>query len=63
VASGTVNEHQKPCFIVDYKGFYMGLKVQIEYMRQLQFLPQEEQYAPIFVDTMDELINKLSELK
>ena len=21
VASGTVNEHQKPCFIVDYKGF------------------------------------------
>jgi uncharacterized protein (TIGR00730 family) len=59
VASGTVNEHQKPCFIVDYKGFYMGLKVQIEYMRQLQFLPQEEQYAPRFVNTIEELIELL----
>ena len=59
VASGTVNEHQKPCFIVDYKGFYMGLKVQIEYMRQLHFLPQEEQYAPRFVNTIEELIELL----
>jgi hypothetical protein len=25
-------------------------------MRKLAFLPQEEQYAPLFVDTMEELI-------
>lgn len=63
VASGTVDEHRKPCFVLNYQGFYSGLRFQIEYMRQIAFLPKEEQYAPIFVDTMDELINKLSELK
>ena len=63
IASGTVDEHRKPCFVLNYQGFYEGLKLQAEHMRKLAFLPQEEQYAPIFVDTMDELINKLSELK
>ena len=63
VASGTVDEHRKPCFVLNYQGFYSGLRFQIEYMRQIAFLPKEEQYAPIFVDTMEELINKLSELK
>ena len=56
VASGTVDEHRKPCFVLNYKGFYSGLRFQIEYMRQIAFLPKEEQYAPIFVDTMEELI-------
>lgn len=63
IASGTVDEHRKPCFVLNYKGFYMGLQMQIEYMRMETFLPQEEQYAPIFVQTIDELINKLSEIK
>ena len=56
VASGTVDEHRKPCFVLNYQGFYSGLRFQIEYMRQMAFLPKEEQYAPIFVDTMEELI-------
>ena len=63
VASGTVDEHHKPCFVLNYKGFYAGLKSQVEYMRQLAFLPQEEQYAPLFVDTIEQLIDKLTELK
>ena len=63
VASGTVDEHRKPCFVLNYKGFYAGLKSQVEYMRQLAFLPQEEQYAPRFVDTIEQLIDKLTELK
>lgn len=63
VASGTVDEHRKPCFVLNYKGFYAGLKSQVEYMRQLAFLPQEEQYAPQFVDTIEQLIDKLTELK
>lgn len=63
VASGTVDEHHKPCFVLNYKGFYAGLKSQVEYMRQLAFLPQEEQYAPQFVDTIEQLIDKLTELK
>ena len=63
VASGTVDEHRKPCFVLNYKGFYAGLKSQVEYMRQLAFLPQEEQYAPRFVDTIEQLIDQLTELK
>ena len=63
VASGTVDEHRKPCFVLNYKGFYAGLKSQVEYMRKLAFLPQEEQYAPQFVDTIEQLIDKLTELK
>lgn len=63
VASGTVDEHRKPIFVLNYKGFYEGLKQQAEHMRTLAFLPQQEQYAPQFVDTMDELINHLESLK
>lgn len=63
VASGTVYEHRKPIFVLNYKGFYEGLKQQAEHMRTLAFLPQQEQYAPQFVDTMDELINHLESLK
>ncbi len=59
IASGTVDEHRKPIFILNHEGFYEGLKMQVAHMRQLAFLPQEEQYAPQFVDTMDQLINKL----
>ena len=63
VASGTVDEHRKPCFVLNYRGFYEGLKQQTELMRQLSFLPQEEQYAPQFVDTIEELIDKLIVIK
>ena len=56
IASGTVQEHKKPIFILNYEGFYEGLKQQVEHMRSLCFLPKVEQYAPRFVDTMDELV-------
>lgn len=56
VASGTVDEHRKPTYVLNYQNFYEGLRLQIEHMRQLAFLPQQEQYAPIFVNTIDELI-------
>jgi uncharacterized protein (TIGR00730 family) len=63
IASGTVDEHRKPIFVLNYRGFYLGLKLQAEYMRSLNFLPAVEQYAPQFVDTMDELIEKLMNLE
>lgn len=59
VASGTVDEHRKPVFVLNYQGFYEGLKTQVQHMRQLAFLPQQEHYGPQFVDTMEELIEKL----
>lgn len=62
VASGTVDEHRKPIFVLNYQGFYEGLKLQIKHMRQLAFLPQQEQYAPQFVDTIEELLDALQRL-
>lgn len=55
IASGTVGEHHKPCYILNYKGFYEGLKQEAAHMKELLFLPKEESYKPIFVDTIEEL--------
>ena len=63
IASGTVDEHRKPIIVLNYEGFYEGLKQQAAHMRSLSFLPQQEQYAPIFVDTMGELMQQLTMLK
>ena len=63
IASGTVHEHTKPIFVLNYEGFYEGLKLQAEHMRALHFLPKVEQYAPQFVDTMDELKEKIKNLE
>lgn len=61
IASGTVGEHRKPCFILNYKGFYQGLKDEVEHMRSLLFLPREEQYKPQFVDTIEELFTCINQ--
>ena len=62
VASGTVDEHRKPILVLNYKGFYEGLKSQAQHMRELGFLPVVEQYAPKFVDTMDELQEEITKI-
>ena len=54
-SSGIVGEHHKPIYVLNYKGFYEPLKQQIEHMRSLHFIPQDEHYKPIFVDTLEEL--------
>ena len=63
VASGTVDEHRKPIFVLNYNGFYEGLKQQARHMCELGFLPPIEQYAPQFVDTMDELQEKIKNIE
>lgn len=55
IASGTVNEHRKPVYIVNYKGFYDHLIRLTDHMKQLAFLPKEEHYAPIYVDSLEQL--------
>lgn len=59
IASGTVGEHHKPIYIVNYKGFYEGLRQEAEHMRSLRFLPQQESYVPVFVDDLDQLFTLL----
>ena len=59
IASGTVHEHCKPIFIVNYKGFYSSLKELIDHMKQEAFIPIEEHYKPQFVETLEELFDDL----
>lgn len=63
IASGTVGEHHKPCYILNYNGFYNAIKDEAEHMRSLRFLPQEECYRPIFVNTTDELFEHINKQK
>ena len=54
-SSAIVGEHRKPVFVLNYKGFYEPLKQQIRMMEDLHFIPQEQHYKPIFVNSLDEL--------
>ena len=60
IASGTVGEHKKPIYILNYKGFYNGIRREAEDMRALRFLPQQEAYAPKYVNTLAELYEALT---
>ena len=60
IASGTVGEHHKPIYILNYKGFYEGIREEAEHMRSLQFLPQQEAYSPVYVDTLEQLYQLLN---
>lgn len=61
IASGTIGEHKKPVFILNYQGFYDGLQQELSQMRELQFLPKVEHYKPTFVNTLDELYTLLNQ--
>jgi hypothetical protein len=63
IGSGTVGEHDKPLIILSYKDFYKGLQIETARMKELHFLPEQERYSPIFVNTMDELFATLNNLK
>ena len=62
IASGTVGEHNKPVFILNYKGFYNGIKAEVEHMRTLNFLPKQDTYSPIFVETIEALTTQIEAL-
>ena len=62
IASGTVGEHNKPVFILNYKGFYNGIKAEVEHMRTLNFLPQQDTYSPVFVETIEALTTQIEAL-
>lgn len=63
IASGTVGEHHKPIYILNYKGFYDDLRREIARMKELCFIPQEEAYKPIFINTLEELYECLQAKK
>lgn len=59
-SSAIVGEHHKPTYVLNYKGFYEPLRQQIALMQSLQFIPEQEAYKPIFVDSLEELYGLLS---
>jgi predicted Rossmann-fold nucleotide-binding protein len=61
-SSGIVGEHHTPLFALNYKGFYEPLKQQIRVMEQLQFIPAQQSYQPVFVDTLDELYEQIEKI-
>ena len=62
-SSAIIGEHHKPTFVVNYKGFYEPLKQQIELMQKLQFIPEQQSYKPVFVNSLDELYENVKGLK
>ena len=62
-ASGTVGEHHKPLFVLNHKGCYGPLKEQIDLMRSLNFIPAQEAYKPVFVDSLDELKDAIANVQ
>ena len=60
-SSAIVGEHRKPVYVLNYKGFYEPLKQQIRVMEDLHFIPQEQHYKPIFVNSLDELFEIINQ--
>ena len=54
-SSAIVGEHRKPTYVLNYKGFYEPLKAQIKRMQELNFIPVQQSYEPIFVNSLEEL--------
>ncbi len=62
-SSGIVGEHRTPIFVLNHEAFYEPLKQQIRLMEQLQFIPQQQVCKPIFVDTLEELYEQMTNVK
>ena len=62
IASGTVGEHTKPLYILNYEGFYNPLLAQIQLMKDNAFIPQRETYTPQVIERFEDL-KDLKDLK
>jgi len=62
IASGTVGEHKKSLICVNEDEFYKDLLSQVEKMKTECFTPKNESYKPVFVQSIDECMNQISNL-
>ena len=62
-SSAIVGEHRKLTYVLNYKGFYEPLKAQIARMQELNFIPAQQSYKPVFVNSLDELYEKIVNYK
>jgi len=54
IASGVVGEHHKPIVVVNEQNFFDDFIRQINRMKTEQFLPEMENYRPVFVDNINQ---------
>ena len=54
IASGSVGEHKKPLICLNINGFYDSLIQLSEQMKSGAFIPREESYKPVFVNSPEE---------
>ena len=59
-SAAIVGEHHHPTFVLNYNGFYRSLKQQIALMEELGFIPEQQCYKPIFVNSLEELYSKIN---
>lgn len=62
-SSAIVGEHHKPTLVLNHNGFYEPLKQQMALMERLRFIPEQQSYKPIFVDTLEELYKQIENYK
>lgn len=62
-SSAIVGEHRTPVYVLNYKGFYEPLKQQIALMQDLQFIPAQQSYQPVFVNSLNELYDEIKNQK
>ncbi len=62
-SSAIVGEHHKPTLVLNYQGFYEPLKQQIALMERLCFIPEQQSYKPVFVDTLEALYEQIENYK
>ena len=62
-SSAIVGEHRTPVYVLNYKGFYEPLKQQIALMQDLQFIPAQQSYQPVFVNSLNELYDEIKNHK
>ena len=63
IASGSVGEHRKPLICLNINGFYDNLIHLSKQMKAGSFIPREESYKPVFVDTIDECFEIIDKLR
>lgn len=61
-SSAIVGEHHKPTFVLNYKGFYEALRQQISHMQLLGFIPAQQSYEPVFVNTLEGLYSEINNI-
>ena len=62
-SSAIVGEHRTPVYVLNYKGFYEPLKQQVALMQDLQFIPAQQSYQPVFVNSLNELYDEIKNQK